>query len=169
MCHTSLAALTIYVHYALRPPPRLAQFCLGNLSKAFYQVLVLSLHNGEQAISFIFSVIRRLGFSVHSIHIQPFDAVADAGFFPLCHLIAFRINLLQLSNSRGNPEPPAQNRNCGHYPCKTELWTRVPDTRSAAYGASSASFHRRKRSGSVGSPSHESTSRPLIQRIPFCL
>ena len=32
--------MAIYLHYALRPPPRLAQFCLGNLSKAFYQVLV---------------------------------------------------------------------------------------------------------------------------------
>ena len=38
--HASLAALTIYVHYALRLPPRLTQFYLGNLSKAFYQVLV---------------------------------------------------------------------------------------------------------------------------------
>ena len=32
LCHTSLAALTIYVHDAPRPPPRLAQFCLRNLS-----------------------------------------------------------------------------------------------------------------------------------------
>ena len=31
LSHTSLAALTIYIHYALRPPPRLAQIHLENL------------------------------------------------------------------------------------------------------------------------------------------
>jgi hypothetical protein len=33
--------LTIYLHYALRKAPRLTQFCLGNLSKAFYLKLGL--------------------------------------------------------------------------------------------------------------------------------
>ena len=38
--HAALLPLTISLRYALRPPPRPAQFCLENLSKAFYQKLV---------------------------------------------------------------------------------------------------------------------------------
>ena len=40
LCHALLAALAIYLHYALRVAPRLTQIHLANLIQAFYQRIV---------------------------------------------------------------------------------------------------------------------------------
>ena len=40
LCHTALASLTIYLHYALRSPPCLAQFWLENHFRLSYQISV---------------------------------------------------------------------------------------------------------------------------------